>query len=322
MTPTEFRQTFEPLFQEKITSLITRAQQVSKNAEFNKAIHHIGKLAKHGKRIRPYIINLAYNNKKFNQTIVGQMIGLELLHLFALIHDDIMDTSTMRHGVKTLHTLYKDKNLSRSYAMLAGDMVFNWAYECFIQDNSNKKSIEIFRTLVEEVIVGQAIDATLPNKKQISEAELTEKNILKTARYTFRRPAEIGLVLAGKNIHKAHQKITENLGIIYQIDDDLLDILGDEKKLKKKTFQDIESKQATLVSLYLSKNTLFKKNFGKKLNTQEKEQIKKLLETSGVLEKIQGQKTSLVQKTEKLIDSISQKQDWLILLNTIALREK
>lgn len=149
-----------------------------------------------------------------------------------------------------------------------------------------------------------------------------EKNILKTARYTFRRPIEIGLVLAGKNLDKKYSQIGENLGIIFQIDDDLLDIFGDEKKLNKKTFQDIESKQATLISLNLKNDKFFKKVFGKKLNKEEKQKIKEVIENSGVLKKIEQEKNTLIKKTEKLIESVDQKESWLALLEKISKRDK
>lgn len=322
MSPAEFRKEFEPFFQKKIRGFIKRSINVSNGEDFNKIIKHIEKLSENGKRIRPYIINLAYGNSKLNHQILNQMIGVELLHLFALIHDDIMDGSSIRHGVKTINTLHKNDNLAKSYAMLAGDMVFNWSYESFLENNNNQESIKIFQTLIEEVIIGQAIDATLPHKKEISEKELKEKNILKTARYTFRRPIEIGLVLSGKKINKKYQEIGENLGIIYQIDDDLLDIFGDEKKINKKTFQDIESRQATLISFYLKNNSFFKKVFGKKLSEENKEKIKDLLKNTGVLEKIEKEKNTLIKKTENIINQVTQKEDWLSLLEKISKRDK
>lgn len=322
MSPTEFRELFEPIFNQKIKELIERATQVSDSRDFNKVISHIENLSKNGKRLRPYIINLTYNNSKINEEILNQMIGVELLHLFALIHDDIMDGASLRHGVKTINTLYKNDNLSKSYAMLAGDLVFNWAYEFFIKDNKNEESIKLFKILIEEVIIGQAIDATLPHQKIVSEKELNKKNILKTARYTFQRPIEIGLVLSGKNIDKKYSQIGENMGIIFQIDDDTLDVFGDEKKMKKKTFSDIESKQATLFSLYLKNDNFFKKIFGKKLTKEEKTKIKEIIESKGIRQKIEDQKGLLVNETIELINGLEDPTPWINFLNKIIKREK
>jgi geranylgeranyl pyrophosphate synthase len=322
MTPTEFREKFEPFFSKRVKELTKRAGKISNSKEFNEIIKHIEKLSENGKRLRPYIINLAYDNSKLSEEILDQMIGVELLHLFALIHDDIMDGASLRHGVKTINTLNKNSNLSKSYAMLAGDLVFNWAYESFIKENDNKESIEIFKKLIEEVIIGQAIDATLPHQKIISEKELNQKNILKTARYTFQRPIEIGLVLARKEIDKRYSQIGENMGVIFQIDDDILDIFGDEKKMNKKTFGDIESKQATLFSLYLKDDKFFKKVFGKKLSKEDKAKLKEIIVNKGIKQKIEKQKESLINKTKKLINELENKEPWFNFLEKVSNREK
>jgi geranylgeranyl pyrophosphate synthase len=322
MDISKFQKQFDFYFIKKINFLSKRAQKISSSREFNEVISHIQLLAENGKRIRPYIINLAHDEKKFGKEILNQMIGVELLHLFALIHDDIMDGSSVRHGVKTINNLNKNEHLSKSYAMLAGDMVFNWAYECFIDKNKNQESIKLFQKLIEEVIVGQAIDATLPHKKDFSNEELMEKNILKTARYTFRRPIEIGLVLANKKTDKKYSQIGENFGILYQIDDDLLDIFGDEKKLNKKTFQDIESKQATLISLYMKTSQEFQNYFGKKLNSSDKKNLQDLIKNSGILEKIEDQRNKIIKSTQKLISKTSAPKVWNALLDKIIHRNK
>ncbi len=322
----KFQEQFNVFFRRKIKTLIIRAQKISHGKEFNQIIAHIENLAQNGKRLRPYIINLAYNPKKFNKELLDQMVGIELLHIFALIHDDIMDGSSIRHGVRTINTIDENSELSKSYAMLAGDMVFNWAYESFLENNNNRTSIQLFKTLVEEVIIGQAIDATLPHRKFVTKEELQEKNILKTARYTFRRPLEIGLALRtqklDKNTGKIYSQLGENLGIVFQIDDDLLDIFGDEKKLNKKTFQDIESKQATLISFYLKDNKAFKRYFGKKLNEEEKAGLRELVKKSGTLEKIESERKDLINKTEKLILKLEDKEAWLEFSHKITNRDK
>lgn len=305
-----------------MVKLIARAKKISSSKEFNDVISHIESLAQNGKRIRPYLINVSYKHTTLNTEIIDQMIGVELLHLFALIHDDIMDGSNIRHGVKTINTIHKNSELSKSYAMLAGDMVFNWSYECFLNGNQTHESVKLFQTLIEEVIIGQAIDASLPHKYKITEMEIREKNLLKTARYTFRRPIEIGFALAKKVMNKNYIQMAENLGVIFQIDDDLLDIFGEEKKLNKKTFQDIESKQATLISFYLKNNRAFKKNFGKKLSSDEKIHIREIVVKSGALEKIELERKEIIYKTHKLISKLSDKEIWLHFMSKIVNREK
>ncbi|MDQ5950105.1 MAG: geranylgeranyl diphosphate synthase, type [Patescibacteria group bacterium] len=326
MSPTQFKEIFDKQFIKEIEKFIGRTTKISSNKKINEVVAHIKKLGENGKRLRPYILYLGYGEKKLNKDILDQMIAIELLHLFALIHDDIMDNSPTRHGVPTIQNLTKNENLGKSFAMLAGDLVFNWAYEIFIKENDNKKSKEIFSTLIEEVVIGQSMDAELSSAKSWSKEDLDQKTLLKTARYTFRRPLEIGLALRAKKVDKSTEKIYsqigENLGIIFQIDDDLLDIFGDEKKLNKKTFQDIESKQATLISFYLKNNKIFKSYLGKKLNEEEKENLKNIIKETGTLNKIEEEKNSLITKTEKLIEKTKDKEIWKVFLGKLTNREK
>lgn len=326
MSPSQFKENFDKLFSKELDKFIKRASGISTNKKVYEVINHLRPLSENGKRLRPYVLYLGYGQEKIDKKIINQMVAIELLHLFALIHDDIMDASPKRHGVKTIQNLTKNENLGKSFAMLAGDLVFNFAYEIFIKENENSKSKEIFSTLIEEVIIGQSLDAELSCLKSFSKEDLDRKTILKTARYTFRRPLEIGLSLRGtpvdKKLIRVYSQIGENLGIIFQIDDDLLDIFGDEKKLNKKTFQDIESKQATLISFYLKDNKTFKSYFGKNLNKEERENLKQLIKNSGTLEKIESERKQLINKTEKLISGLPDKEVWLEFSHKITNREK
>lgn len=326
MSPSEFKNFFDDHFSKEVDRLIKRATSISSNLKVNGIIKHIKSLSENGKRLRPYILYLGYGKEKVDAKIINQMIGVELLHLFALIHDDIMDGSEKRHGVKTIQKLVKEDNLGKSFAMLFGDMVFNWSYEIFLKNNLNQKSKEIFSLLIEEVIVGQSVDAYLSTVKNWSKKELDEKTLLKTARYTFRRPLEIGLALReeplDKKVEKIYSQIGENMGIVFQIDDDLLDIFGDEKKLKKKTFQDIESNQATLISFYLKTNKSFKGLVGKRINQEEKVNLKKLITDSGTLSKIEEERCGLIKSTENMIAELEGKEVWMNFLNKITQREK
>jgi geranylgeranyl diphosphate synthase type I len=326
MSPSQFKENFDKIFSKELEKFIKRASSISKNKKIYEVINHLKPLSKNGKRLRPYVLYLGYGQEKIDKKIVNQMVAVELLHLFALIHDDIMDDSPKRHGVKTIHNLSKNENLGKSFAMLAGDLVFNFAYESFIKENDNAESKEIFSKLIEEVIIGQSLDAQLSCSKTFSKEDLDQKTLLKTARYTFRRPLEIGLTLRNekvdKNTVKIYSEIGENLGIIFQIDDDLLDIFGDEKKLNKKTFQDIESNQATLISFYLKDNKTFKSYFGKNLNNEERENLKGLIKKSGTLEKIESERKAIIEKTEKLIMRLEDKEVWTEFSRKITNREK
>lgn len=312
----KFKDDFDKYFLLVLKKLTNRAGKITKNKKVTELITYINKLGENGKRIRPYVMFLAYGQNKIDRKILNQLLAIEMLHLFALIHDDVIDKSITRHGVRTINSKEKNMELGNSYALLMGDLVFAWSQELFVKNNQNEKSIEIFQKLIEEVIIGQTIDVELAQRVNWTHDEIKEKKLLKTARYTFRRPVEIGLCLSGKD-PKKYIKMCENLGIIFQIDDDLLDINGDSKKMKKKTFQDIEARQATIISYYLLKEKGFKKYFGKKLNEKEKKEVKEMLIKSGALDKINKEKGALIKETHNLISKLPDSINWNNLLEKI-----
>lgn len=327
MTPTEFREKFEPIFQSHLDKLIKRATQTTSSKKTKELIQYIKQVASNGKRVRPYMLFLGYGNiSKIDKKIIPHMIGVEFIHLLAIIHDDIIDKSPARHGIKTIHSREKDQHFGNSYAMLMGDLSFNWAHEVFSSGQNTTESRSLFIKLIEEVIVGETMDVEMSTRKNWSKKEIDEKTIFKSARYTFMRPTQIGVSLREKSVtpslKKTYSQISENLGIIFQIDDDLLDIFGDEKKLNKKTFQDIESNQATLISFYLKDNKTFKSYLGKNLNKEERENLKQLIKDSGTLEKIETERKDLINKTEKLLSRLPDEEVWLEFSHKITNREK
>ena len=322
----DFRTVFDPLFLSHLDKSIARACTVTSSKKTHAIVGHIRRVAENGKRIRPYIAYLAYGSSKLDRQIINQLIAIELVHLMAIIHDDIIDKSPSRHGTRTLHSLEKDEHYGNSYALLAGDLVLNWAHEAFIKQNKEAESHSIFCKLVEQVAIGEMMDVEMSTRTNWTKTEIDEKTILKSARYTFTHPAEIGLSLrrvkVSKKLQKTYSTLNENMGVLFQIDDDLLDIFGDEKKLNKKTFQDIETRQATLVSFYLIKNKAFKKYFGKVLNQTERDTLRSLVTTSGTLEKINSERDMLIADTQKLLRKIPDAETWHALLLKITKRDR
>lgn len=308
MTLESFREYFEPIYKKEIESLLLKFSSYSPNKEIQKLINKTIDLSGGGKRIRAYVCALSYEakNTKELSKIKNQLIAIELLHFFALIHDDLMDNSTLRHGKKTINSYGKtEKEIlkSKNESIIMGDLIFAYSYKLFLRKNNSPKSIEIFEQLIEEVIFGQTLDLELSQNIQHLENEVLNKMLYKTARYTFTHPIQIGLILKNEkiesNLLKKSEKFGDALGMIFQIDDDLLDIFGDTKELNKNTFQDIEASQATILTSLAFKNKKFKKllvpYFGIMPSSESKENIKKIFIDSGAKEK------SLVLK-EKYID--------------------
>lgn len=249
----DFKVWFDEIFLDYLENKTNTLKKDNQNQGLHQVADQILSLASDGKRLRPYVLNLCYKgDPEPVAEITHQMLAIELVHLMALIHDDIMDKADLRHNVTTINSLFSDKDFSNSMAILAGDMVFNWAIEAFYVGNQNQKAIAAFHGLINEVMVGQSLDVSLSHTDiaDWQEADIITKNIFKTARYSFRRPGEIGLLLRsedgseGDNFQQ-YGSLLETVGEIFQIDDDLLDVFGDQAKTGKENFKDIEEKQAT-----------------------------------------------------------------------------
>ena len=264
-----FKNEFDVVFAEALNSFVKGAKSRTDNPFILDSIDHILPLSVSGKRIRPYNVALAYSvySGKSWKNITHLLVGIELIHMMALIHDDIMDNADTRHGVQTAHE-YTKRNIdstsskifiehtSRSQAILVGDMVFGWAYKSISKEKLSDQSWDVVNELVEEVIVGQMMDIMTPLENTTTMNSVEKKMLLKTARYTFSRPLVLGALCAGKNMEDILwlQKFGDALGLMFQAQDDLLDITASISLLQKSTLGDIKNGVHTIVSVYVSDN--------------------------------------------------------------------
>ncbi len=207
-------------------------------------INHTGELIRGGgKRFRPYLCALMYDacgGKKQND-ILPAGLAIELFHTFALIHDDIIDHGNVRRGIPTMHITVREilKRHSRTgdidhvadgQAMLVGDLVYLWVFDVFhtlsFSEEQKRKAFQYLTRMINEVIVGEMIDVDMTTRDTVRDELIYQKTVLKTATYTFVRPMQIGVVLAGGNagIETCCEKFGEALGVAFQIQDDLFDL--------------------------------------------------------------------------------------------------
>ncbi|MCL4386855.1 polyprenyl synthetase family protein, partial [Patescibacteria group bacterium] len=264
-----------------------------------------------GKRIRPYIAYVMYgaNGGKDMDKALELFVSLEIFHTFALIHDDIMDKQYKRHGVDTipayvLKKLNEEKrtgdleNVANGQGILMGNLFFSWAMELFLgNENFPHENItssqNYFYKMVDEVCLGQILDIDVTTRENVSENFIIEKTRLKTSRYTFVRPMEIGAHLANPNTSMDNfcEDLGTRLGIAFQMQDDLLDIIGDPKVLEKNILRDVADRQHTFFTNYIFSNGTSEqkekllKYFGKELTEKEQKEIVEIFENSGSIEK-------------------------------------
>jgi len=318
----DFKNDFDTIFLEELQGLIDEASSTLGSHTTEIYIKYINDLAKHGKRIRPYnaaLIYTMYSGKNWVD-IKNVLFGLEIIHLMALVHDDVMDNSDKRHGSMSMHNYIKDDllkksievdptHVSNSLAILVGDLLFAWAYREFNKQNPSQESWSVINKLVEEVILGQALDVYNPIESETTQEAIIKKMLLKTARYTFTRPLQLGLTCANIKIEDAVwiKDFGDSLGILFQIQDDVFDITEDFETIKKEPLSDIKNGIHTVVSTYVMENEnkdnkeLWLSWFGnKRINNQE--EIKEFLRKNGALSFANKYITEEREKAEKAIE--------------------
>ena len=207
-----------------------------------------------GKRLRPVLLMAAADSCGVNgEKFLSVASAVEMIHTYSLIHDDLpcMDNDDYRRGKLTNHKVFGD-----AIALLAGDALLTLAFETVTrQENVDKK---ILLEVVKEfsiaagaagMVGGQVIDLESENKK-IDLATLKKMHIGKTGAL-FKAAIRAGAILANADNKKISALTTyaENFGLAFQITDDILDVVGDEKNLGKPVGSDEKNHKSTYVTL-------------------------------------------------------------------------
>ncbi len=314
----EFREQFNKEFIDLVVPYLDQAEKITSGTPVYKIISNIIPLLSGGKRIRPYLIWVMSNTTGWSQDALRAMAAIELLHIFCLIHDDIIDESEYRHGTPTLNAyLYKatgDKHYAYSQSLLAGDFIFGIVWQIVSEISSpelQKNITAILNTTIHEVVLGQMLDVYLGHSQTATTETLSTKNRFKTARYTFTHPIEIGLVLAGRKLDQEAQEFCAHFGDAageaFQMKDDLLD----GKAISGKTrFLDIQQGQPTLITYHIEAfgtdkhKKLLKKYYGRKkcFSSKDEKRIEQLLLDSGAYEYAERILTDQISKATGLIN--------------------
>ena len=233
---------------EQLTDLVNRAVASLSFPEeavklFEPVIYVLGA---GGKRLRPVIALMACN--LFSDRIDGAVkpvAGLEIFHNFTLVHDDIMDQANVRRNSPTVH-----KKWSPNQAILSGDVMAFMANECLLEAPA-PITADVFRTFNKaavEVCIGQQLDMDFERSLVISGEDYLRMIELKTA-VLLGASCKIGAILGGADKKNADllYEFGRNLGIAFQIQDDLLDVYGDEKLFGKAQGGDIVSNKKTFL---------------------------------------------------------------------------
>lgn len=216
-----------------------------------------------GKRLRPAFCQLSYvgaGGDPEDPLLVDVGAGLELLHTFALVHDDIMDDSTTRRGMRAVHVQFCDHHTAMGWnnearrfgegvAILVGDLAF--VYADMLLRNVNSAATTIFNELRIEVNIGQYLDLLGTARGKPSLALASRICQYKSGKYTIERPLHLGAALADR-LPEFERSLTAYglpLGEAFQLQDDLLGSLGDSDILGKPVGDDLrEGKPTALIA--------------------------------------------------------------------------
>ncbi len=211
-----------------------------------------------GKRLRPTLLLLSTRVAGGNEDqALPAAAAIEILHNFTLVHDDVMDMDEFRRGVPTVHKVWGIPT-----AIIAGDLLFSKSFEAILKLTSNGVSIErvveaaeILAKTASTIAEGQAMDMSFEDRLDVTEEEYFTMIYKKTA-VLFEASTKIGALIAEapNDVIKYLAEYGRKIGLAFQIQDDILGIMGEEKKVGKPVGSDIREGKKTIIIINALKN--------------------------------------------------------------------
>lgn len=284
-----------------------------------------------GKRLRPYMVIQSALLLGGNKTdAIRAACAIEMVHNFTLVHDDIMDNDETRHGVPTTHNKF-----GMPVAILAGDVLFSKAYEVISNQSMQPKTISKLVSKLAKACVdvceGQILDISMAEQKKIPNRKEYIKMIEKKTSALFEVSCAMGAICANGSEQdiKNLSAFGRNLGIAFQITDDLIGVMGDPKITKKPVGNDLrEGKKSLPILLAITKSRgkdkqIILKAFGN--SKAKKEQIEIAVNTIralGIEGIVRKQALEYAEKAKKSLQKYDgpQKKDLISLLDFVVKR--
>ncbi len=313
----------------KIVNRFLGSQIKGEPSQLYKAAAHL--IVNGGKRLRPYMVvkscQVLGGKTKEAMTAAG---AVEMVHNFTLVHDDIMDNDEMRHGVPTTH-----KRFGIPIAILAGDVLFSKAFQVVSKANLPSKSTsELVSRLSKacvDVCEGQLLDIKMAESKKIPTQNKYIKMISKKTAALFDVSCSMGAICAkskSKDISNL-SSFGKNLGIAFQITDDLIGVMGNPKVTKKPVGNDLREGKKSLPILLAIKKAKGKNKkiilhaFGnQKAKKKEIENAVLVIKSLGIEKSVRGQALRYAEKAKKSLNSYSgtSKNELISLLDFVVKR--
>lgn len=268
-----------------------------------------------GKRLRPCFCYWGYRAAGGGDgaQIVAAASSLELLHTFALVHDDIMDLSHERRGLPTTYSLH-----GTDVALLVGDLALVLAdaalMESGFEPDALRRSFDPYSRMRQQVIAGQYLDVVAARDTEMSVERARRIAVLKSGRYTIQEPLAIGAALAGADddLTAGLEEFGGPLGEAFQLRDDLLGSFGDSSETGKPADSDIrQGKRHVLYAFALealesSTRESFQQRWGggDSLSSDDVAELKQILVDSGARARCEQLLEDLRDRALKVLDGL------------------
>ncbi|MFY1621467.1 bifunctional (2E,6E)-farnesyl/geranyl diphosphate synthase, partial [Micromonospora sp. WMMD736] len=223
-----------------------------------------------GKRLRPAFAYWGWRavvsppHVAAEPAMLRMFAALELLHACALVHDDVIDASATRRGLPTVHRQFADQHrdckwhgsaeqFGLSAAILAGDLALVWADDIMatvdLPNDARRRIQRVWSDIRTEVLGGQYLDIVAESSGADSVASAMTVNTYKTASYTVSRPLQLGAAAAADrpDILDVFHRVGTDLGVAFQLRDDVLGVFGDPAVTGKPSGDDLRSGKRTVL---------------------------------------------------------------------------
>jgi len=275
-----------------------------------------------GKRLRPAFCHWAYvgaGGRPEDSAVVDAGAALELLHTFALVHDDIMDGSATRRGTDTVHVQFEAdhaldgwrgeaRRFGEGVAILVGDLAFVYADQLLA--GAPAAAHHVFNELRLEVNVGQYLDLLGTARGRVNECTARRISRFKSGKYTVERPLHLGAALAGRldDLAAPLSGYGLPLGEAFQLRDDLLGVFGDADVTGKPVGEDLREGKPTLLFAIAAKQAstadaaVLGRYGAADLDEDDVAALQDVFLTSGAVETVEGNIDRLVGEAVEALD--------------------
>ncbi|MEV6773210.1 polyprenyl synthetase family protein [Nocardia sp. NPDC051030] len=279
------------------------------------------------------------------EAVLTACAALELVQACALIHDDIIDSSRTRRGFPTVHVDYEQRHRDRhwagdsghwgtSVAILIGDLALAWAddmtRDAGLPADAAARFAPVWAAMRTEVLGGQLLDIHGEAESDETVSAALRINRYKTAAYTIERPLHLGAALAGADpdLIAAYREFGTDIGIAFQLRDDLLGVFGDPAITGKPSGDDLrEGKHTVLIAEALQRAddtdpaaaTLIRTSLGTDVTPDQVAELRTLLAELGAVDAVEARITSLTDQALTALDASTATPDAKRQLRAMAL---